>query len=111
VRGYEIHAGVSTGPALAMPALVRNSVLSPRERIESDGAISADNQIIATYLHGLFDAPTACNALLAWAGLATGEGAAIDIAARREAEFDRLADMVSEHLDTTLIAQLCGGAP
>jgi adenosylcobinamide-GDP ribazoletransferase len=30
--------------------MARNSVLSPRERIESDGTISADN----TYLHGLF---------------------------------------------------------
>lgn len=109
VCGYEIHAGVSTGPALAISALLLAPVHSHGES-EGDGAISADNQIMATYLHGLFDAPAACDALLAWAGLTSisGERAAVDISARREAEFDRLGDMVGEHLNTSLLARLCG---
>lgn len=102
VRGYEIHAGISSGPALAQPALMLGG--------EGDGAISADNQVMATYLHGLFDMPAACDALLEWAGLTPvhGQRSAVDLEARREAEFDRLADMVSEHLNTALIARLCG---
>jgi adenosylcobyric acid synthase len=35
----------------------------------SDGAISADDQVFATYCHGLFDHPDALTALLAWAGM------------------------------------------
>jgi len=35
-----------------------------------DGALSADGQVLATYLHGLFDDPAACQALLGWAGAA-----------------------------------------
>ncbi|MEC4775016.1 cobyric acid synthase CobQ, partial [Burkholderia cenocepacia] len=61
------------------------------------GALSADGQILATYVHGLFDAPDACAALLAWAGL---DGAArIDYPALREASLERLADTFAAHLD------------
>ncbi len=102
VRGYEIHAGLSEGPALARPALLLDDGIRP------DGALSADGQIMATYLHGLFDTPAACDALLAWAGLTGEEGRAIDVAARREADFDRLADAVEAHLDTALLARLLG---
>jgi hypothetical protein len=34
-----------------------------------DGAVSADQQVMGTYLHGLFDHPQACQAILQWAGL------------------------------------------
>ncbi|MCG6861396.1 MAG: cobyric acid synthase, partial [Chromatiaceae bacterium] len=46
--GYEIHAGVTRGPALARPAVVLET--------HSDGALSADGQVLGTYMHGLFDA-------------------------------------------------------
>jgi adenosylcobyric acid synthase len=95
VTGYEIHMGVSTGPALRRP------VVRLGER--SDGAISADNQVLGTYLHGVFDHPAACDALLAWAGLAAP--ATPDYRALREAHLDRLADAVEEHLDFEKLAQ------
>ena len=89
MSGYEIHAGTSHGPALRSPAVQ----LADR----SDGALSADGQILATYVHGLFDAPEACAALLAWAGL---EGAArIDYRALREDSIERLADAIAGHVD------------
>ncbi|HET7831715.1 MAG TPA: cobyric acid synthase [Gallionella sp.] len=98
VAGYEIHAGVSTGPALQHPAL----------QLEHgpDGAISADGQIFATYLHGLFESRAATDALLRWAGL--GEVQTPDYHARREADLERLADAVEQHLDTTRLAVLFG---
>ena len=80
--------GVSEGAAMARPALEMGGRL--------DGALSADGQILATYVHGLFDAPQACVALLAWAGLVAP--AAIDFAAMREASIDRLADTVEQCL-------------
>jgi adenosylcobyric acid synthase len=62
-----------------------------------EGACSADDQIRATYLHGLFDHPVACAALLEWAGLAGTE--AFDYPALREASLERLADTLAAHLD------------
>ncbi|MBU6471643.1 MAG: cobyric acid synthase, partial [Alphaproteobacteria bacterium] len=61
VAGYEIHAGISKGAALSMPALHLEE--------GDDGAVSADGQIVGTYVHGLFDSAAACDALLGWAGL------------------------------------------
>lgn len=99
VSGYEIHAGVSSGPALNTPAVRLDGG-------RDDGAISADGQVMATYLHGLFEAPAACAALLAWAGLR--EARQVDYHARRERDIERLADLVEAHLDTRLLRELCG---
>jgi len=96
VDGYEIHAGISDGPALQRPF----AHLGDR----NDGAISEDGAIIGTYLHGLFDHPQACEALLRWAGLQTAHS--FDIRALREASIERLADSVEEHLDLARIAKL-----
>jgi len=99
VAGYEIHCGRSSGPALDMPACLLDG-----DRL--DGAISADGQVLGTYLHGVFDQPAALQALLRWAGL--HEPAAVDVRALREASLERLADMVEAHLDTAHLAQLLG---
>lgn len=89
VEGYEIHAGVTQGPALNKPAVQ----LAGR----TDGAISEDGQIIGTYLHGLFDHTEALEALLNWAGLEQVQR--IDYRARQEADIERLADAIEAHLD------------
>ncbi len=94
VRGYEIHCGVSEGPALSRPS-------SLLEDGCGDGAISDDGRIFATYLHGVFDDPRAQAALLRWAGLRDVE--AIDVHALREASIDRLADTVDAHLRHDLL--------
>ncbi|MDP2143726.1 MAG: cobyric acid synthase [Gallionella sp.] len=98
VAGYEIHAGISAGPALQHPAL----------RLEHglDGAISEDGQILATYLHGLFESRQATDALLRWAGL--GDASTPDYHARREADIDRLAEAVEQHLDGKRLRALFG---
>lgn len=99
VSGYEIHAGVTTGSALENPA-----VLLDDDRC--DGAQSADGQILGTYLHGLFETPEACSALLRWAGLQDVQQ--VDYHALRERDIERLADLVENHLDGTLLRELCG---
>ena len=81
VAGYEIHMGVSRGAALAMPAFVIDG--------RPEGARSGDGQVLGSYLHGMFDTPPACEALLRWAGLDSGE--TVDTAALREASLDRIA--------------------
>jgi len=90
VTGYEIHMGISTGPGLNRPS----SILGGNR---PDGAISEDGQVLATYLHGVFDHPEACSALLRWAGLADAQ--VINLNALREASLERLADTFEQHLD------------
>jgi len=58
VSGYEIHAGVTRGPALARPAVLLDS--------HRDGALSRDGRVLGTYVHGLFDLDIACAVLLHW---------------------------------------------
>ena len=99
ISGYEIHAGVTRGPALEQPAVL----LDDGRR---DGACSADGQILATYLHGLFESPAACSALLRWAGLEAVQE--VDYHALRERDIERLADLVERHLDTAALLTLCG---
>ncbi|MFL6660205.1 MAG: cobyric acid synthase [Massilia sp.] len=82
VTGYEIHMGVSRGPALENPAFMIEG--------RAEGAISIDGQVLGSYLHGMFDSPEACSALLRWAGLRSNQ--TVDTAALREASLERIAD-------------------
>ena len=99
VGGYEIHAGVSRGAGLERPAVRLDDN-------RGDGALSEDGQVLGTYLHGLFETPAACSALLRWAGLR--EVVTPDYHALRERDIERLADLVEMHLDTARLRQLCG---
>ncbi|WP_455230975.1 cobyric acid synthase [Geopseudomonas aromaticivorans] len=99
VCGYEIHAGVCRGAALERPAVRLDDG-------RGDGALSLDGQVLGTYLHGLFETPAACAALLRWAGL--GEVTTPDYQALRERDIERLADLVDAHLDTARLRALCG---
>lgn len=99
VSGYEIHAGVTEGPALANPAVRLSDG-------RADGALSDDGQVMGTYLHGLFESSAASAALLRWAGLR--EVQHIDYHALRERDIERLADQVEAHLDSEKLRALCG---
>lgn len=99
VRGYEIHMGRTRGAALSRPFVELDA-----GRV--DGALSEDGQIAATYLHGVFDTPEACAALLAWAGVKDAEP--LDYPALREASLDRLADAFAEALDVDALQAAFG---
>ncbi len=90
ISGYEIHCGVSEGPAFSRPLMHIDG-----ERKE--GVISEDGQIIGTYLHGLFDNKEASVSLLNWAGLKNPS--ASDADTQRDQQLDRLADEITEHID------------
>ena len=90
LSGYEIHCGETRRDAAT-------SCFAILEDGREDGAFSGDGQVAGSYLHGLFDHPDACAALLAWAGLENASG--IDREAIREGELDRLADCLQQHLD------------
>jgi len=82
VSGYEIHMGTSEGAARSSPVFMIDG--------RAEGARSDDDHILGTYLHGLFDTPSACSALLRWAGL--DSDVTVDTAQLREASLQRLAD-------------------
>ncbi|MBL4638259.1 MAG: cobyric acid synthase [Proteobacteria bacterium] len=96
IQGYEIHAGISQGAALSQPFC----------QLEhgADGAISLDDNIMGTYVHGLFEQSSTCNAILNWAGLKHAETP--DYHALRDREIDRLADMIEQHMDTAVLKDL-----
>ena len=94
IEGYEIHCGASLGKALDRPVAVLDDS-------RTDGAISNDNQVLGTYLHGLFDHPDSSAALLAWAGLETLQ--VVDQREIRETQLNRLAVALEKHLDCALL--------
>ncbi len=96
VSGYEIHCGVSSGPALARSALDLGD--------HCDGALSADGQILGSYVHGIFDEADSLACLLGWAGLQQVEP--FDYRARQEADINRLADAVEQHFLPGWLASL-----
>lgn len=90
LAGYEIHCGKTRRDA-------GTSCFAILDDDREDGAISSDGLVAGSYLHGLFDHPDACGALLAWAGLEQARG--IDREAIRERELERLADCLEQNLD------------
>jgi len=98
MQGYEMHNGVTEGPALVRPFAELEG--------QPDGAVSSDGQIAGTYVHGLFDTPEACGAILAWAGLNPAAAQAVDYQSHRLQQLDRLADQVEAFLDTDQLRRL-----
>jgi adenosylcobyric acid synthase len=99
VSGYEIHAGVSEGAALQQP-------FAQLDDGRNDGAVSADGQIMATYLHGVFEQSQALSTMLQWAGVQAPD--TFDYHAVREQNLERLADTLESHLDMRRILQILG---
>lgn len=96
VRGYEIHLGESTGPALSRP-------LHRLADGRSEGACSEDGRVFGTYLHGLFTADEARHAWLARIG---GEGTLASYEALVDSILDAWADCLARHLDIPRLLSL-----
>ncbi|MBR7799058.1 cobyric acid synthase [Undibacterium sp. FT137W] len=94
VRGYEIHMGLSYASSNTRPAFLLEQDSTKNE----EGCVSPDNLIMGSYLHGLFDHPEACQAILQWAGLQSDQQ--IDLNAMREKNIDRIADACIPLLDS-----------
>ncbi|WP_084191023.1 cobyric acid synthase [Methylomarinum vadi] len=89
VSGYEIHMGTTIGGDTARPVLCLQG--------RNDGARSGDDLVMGTYLHGLFDLPTASQAILAWAGCRRHN--AIDLDALREQGINHITDALEQYFD------------
>lgn len=98
IKGYEMHNGVTEGAALVRPFAELDGC--------PDGAVSDDRQVAGTYLHGLFDEPEACEAILSWAGINAQSAQSVDYQSHRLQQLDRLADQVEQCLDTDRLRRL-----
>jgi adenosylcobyric acid synthase len=96
--GYEMHVGVTTGPALARPFLTLDGE-GPH------GAVSADGRILGGYVHGLFSAGAFRRAFLARLG-ARSDG--LDHDARVDAALDEIAAALAAVLDLAAIRRIAG---
>lgn len=97
VCGYEIHCGDSELVSAEADFFVE------LDRGHKDGVFSEDGVVAGTYLHGLFDQPSAANTVLTWAGLSNSE--AVDLHLVREQQLERLADCIEEHFDKDFLSQ------
>nr|WP_294512133.1 cobyric acid synthase [uncultured Rhodopila sp.] len=95
-RGYEMHVGRTEGPDRGRPLL---RFADGR----TDGAISADGRVRATYVHGLFADDAQRAALLAWFG---ARAAGFSYEADIEQVLDRLADHLARDIDLDRLLSL-----
>jgi adenosylcobyric acid synthase len=96
VFGYQIHAGETTWLTTPDPQTIPLALDG-----KPDGAVTDNNQIFGTYLHGIFESPDACTAILAWAGMKEAKGC--DFAALRDEGINRVADAIEQHLKLDLL--------
>jgi len=94
ISGYEIHSGVSKGPALNKPATMLTH--------GQDGAICSRGQIFGSYLHGLFETNESLAAITSWVGLKDFKSHD-EKHDTQEENFNRLADAIDKHIDTQLL--------
>lgn len=88
-KGYEIHLGVTSHLNPQKPACL----IEKCGECFADGVISNDNQILGTYVHGLFDSVGAVSLVAEWLGASLQD---FDINRIRENELNRLADTVEQ---------------
>ena len=107
VGGYEIHMGETSGDGVLSPFRIEER--SRKACSEADGYISADGNILGTYIHGLFHNQELRRCVLA--NLSERKGAALPPASKvlsKEEQYDRLAALVRENLDMGLVYRSMG---
>ena len=92
IQGYEIHAGLT----LASSDSIENTSIITTADDHICALLSADQQILASYWHGLMDTPEALQSILRWAG---AETKLVDYQELREKSLDALADSAFESFD------------
>jgi adenosylcobyric acid synthase len=108
ITGYEIHMAQTMMTDQAKPAF---RIIQRGDQLSDwlDGAVSQDGKVFGTYLHGLFDNANFRHNFIAklrkWKGLA---GIDLKPLPSRQAQYDRLAELVRHNLDMKLIYSICG---
>jgi adenosylcobyric acid synthase len=106
VRGYEIHHGRVRLASGAQPWVELDddggAVEDDGGSVEGEGCRRADGRVMATSLHGLFESDAFRRAFLLEVSRLRNRAfvpGVVDFAAARVAQFDRMADLLEEHVD------------
>jgi adenosylcobyric acid synthase len=95
--GYEIHMGQTKrhcGEPL-FKVVERNGIACE----DADGCVSADNKIMGTYIHGLFENPTVTRWWLNTIGLSDVETTTLEGLEAKDKEYDLLAEHFESYID------------
>ncbi|NVK87591.1 MAG: cobyric acid synthase [Gammaproteobacteria bacterium] len=101
ISGYEIHCGITD---TTRESNYFATIHDQNGTEYQDGVVSDCQQIIGTYLHGLFEHSATLSAILSWV-----DGTSIvaqDWQTIREQELDRLADCLQTHLNIDALMAL-----
>lgn len=102
VSGYEIHCGETSSDNERCFSRLQDQ----NSRVIADGAISDDNQVAGTYLHGLFESAEMIQAISEWVNGTSLQ--ASDWTQIRDNELDRLADVFESSLDLQTLTNAIG---
>jgi adenosylcobyric acid synthase len=106
LNGYEIHMGETLLGDEVSPFALITSRSGEKANI-LDGAVSSDNRVMGTYIHGIFDNSGFRSALLN--RLRRKKGLSTVTSVRNDADpLDLLADHLEKSLDIPRILRLCG---
>ena len=99
IQGYEIHAGLTLAEGQRPDSNKADTKITSVIHTEDNrlcAVLSEDQQILATYWHGLLDTPHALQNILQWAGAETEK---VDYQQLREDSINILAGSMQEHID------------
>ena len=106
--GYEIHMGQSTGAAGTEPLTVIHDTNVAQSEAKAEGAMGEN--VYGSYVHGIFDSMDVVNAVVR--ALAERKGidpeglAQVDYAAYKETQYDKMAEILRQHLDMDAIYRI-----
>jgi len=92
LTGYEIHCGRTVLSSDQQQRQLLQLKRKDHIQVHCDGAYNRDDNVIGTYMHGLFDQAEATNLFLQWAGFKSN--AAVDLDEIRESQLNRLAETI-----------------
>ena len=102
VTGYEIHMGRTVGEGIDAPFRINERSRSQCD--ELDGCMDASGNVLGTYMHGLFHNEALRRSILATLAAKKGVSLSLDgSVVSREAEYDKLAELVRGTLDMRLV--------
>ncbi|WP_410496108.1 cobyric acid synthase [Cellulosilyticum sp. ST5] len=111
VKGYEIHMGVTKMAKEAKPLMTFTKRLGQTIN-ELEGTCNEAGNVFGTYLHGIFDEANftrnLLNAIRVKKGLEAVENSTVSFEAFKQGEYDKLAQVLREHVDMVAIYDILG---
>lgn len=109
LKGYEIHMGATKlGPNTTPFSIIQETNGEAEQR--EDGAVNADETVIGTYLHGIFDNPywtrNLLNRLRVAKGLAPLVNTMVSISEYKDQQYEKLAKLFEENVDMKKFSQI-----